>query len=133
MTASLEESPEAFFARFQAYALEVHLFPEPWGSPLLEVGVAGQIVYAFDRGAPPAPTGPVRGLLHGVVREAGPWEGEAFLRREGAGYRLGGRVRPLGEGFYLLEEPFPLLLHAETPLPPRAWVRLWPPLMLFRE
>ncbi|WP_117238292.1 hypothetical protein [Thermus sediminis] len=129
----LEESPEAFFARFQAYALEVHLFPEPWGSPLLEVLVAGQLVYAFDRGAPPAPTGRVRALLHGLVREARPLEGDPFLERKGPVYRLGGRARPLGEGFYLLEGPIPLLVHGETPLPERAEVLLWPPLMLFRE
>jgi hypothetical protein len=103
---ALEESPETFFARFQAHAVEVHLFPEPWGSPLLEVGVGGFILYAFDRGAPPAPTGRVRALLHGVAREVKPWEGE---------------------------EPIPLLLYSETPLPSRAQVHLWPPLMLFRE
>uniref|UniRef100_A0A7C2C2T5 Uncharacterized protein n=1 Tax=Thermus islandicus TaxID=540988 RepID=A0A7C2C2T5_9DEIN len=130
---ALEESPETFFARFQEHALEVHLFPEPWGSPLLEVLVAGQVVYAFDRGAPPAPAGRVRALLHGVVREAGPLRRDPFLEREGAAYRLGGRTRPLGEGFYLLEGPIRLLLHAETPLPEGAEVLLWPPLMLFRE
>jgi len=130
---ALEESPETFFARFQAHAVEVHLFPEPWGSPLLEVGVGGFILYAFDRGAPPAPTGRVRALLHGVAREVKPWEGEAFLELMGPAYRIGGKARPLGEGFYLLEEPIPLLLHSETPLPSRAQVHLWPPLMLFRE
>mgnify|MGYP001139995906 FL=1 len=130
---ALEESPEAFFARFQAHALEVHLFPEPWGSPLLEVGVGGVILHAFDRGAPPAPTGRVRALLHGVVREARPLKGAAFLEAEGPSYRLGGGTRPLGEGFYLLEEPVPLLLYSETPLPERAEVWLHPPLMLFRE
>ncbi len=130
---ALEESPETFFHRFQDHALEVHLFPEPWGSPLLEVLVRGQVVYAFDRGAPPAPSGRVRALLHGLVREARPLSQDPFLEREGPAYRLGGRARPLGEGFYLLEGPIPLLVHSETPLPERAEVHLWPPLMLFRE
>jgi hypothetical protein len=129
----LEESPESFFARFQAHALEAHLLPEPWGSPLLEVLAAGQVVWAFDRGAPPAPTGRVRVLLHGVVREARPWAGEPFLEREGASYRLGGRATPLGEGFYLLETTLPVVVHAETSLPEGVAVLLWPPLMLFRE
>ncbi|WP_038056141.1 hypothetical protein [Thermus amyloliquefaciens] len=128
----IEESPEAFLARFRAHTVEAHLFPEPWGSPLLEVMVQGQILYAFDRGTPPAPTGTARVLLHGVVRQAKPLEGEAFLRREGASYRLGGQARPLGDGFYLLQAPVSVVVFAETPLPEEAEVLLWPPLMLFR-
>jgi len=130
---AIEESPEAFYQRFQAHALEVYLFPEPWGSPLVEVLCGEQVVYAFDRGAPPAPTGRVKALLHGVVREAKPLEGAPFLRREGPTYRLGGRARALGDGFYLLEAPVPVLVHGEAPLPEEAEALLWPPLMLFRE
>lgn len=130
---ALEESPEAFWGRFREYALEVRLSPEPWGSPLVEVLHGEGVVYAFDRGAPPAPAGRVRALLHGVVAEAKPLEGEAFLRREGPRYRLGGRARALGEGFYLLEAPVPVLVYGEMPLPEAAEVLLWPPLMLFRE
>ncbi|MFN4072934.1 MAG: hypothetical protein ACK4G4_05900 [Thermus sp.] len=130
---AIEESPETFFARFRAHAVEAHLFPEPWGSPVLEVMVRGQMLYAFDRGAPPAPTGVVQVLLHGVVRQAKPLKGEGFLGREGASYRLGGKATPLGEGFYLLEAPVPVLVYAEVPLPEEAEVLLWPPLMLFRE
>ncbi|WP_038047331.1 hypothetical protein [Thermus caliditerrae] len=129
----LEENPEAFYARFQAHALHAHLFPEPWGSPVLEVLVQGHILYAFDRGAPPAPTGPVRILLHGVAREVKPLEREPFVERQGSAYRLGGPFHPLGEGFYLLESPVPVVVHADQPLPERAEVLLWPPLMLFRE
>ena len=33
----VEESPEEFLARFAAHRVEVRLYPEPWGSPLLEV------------------------------------------------------------------------------------------------
>lgn len=130
---ALEESPESFFARFRNHTLTARLFPEPWGSPLLEVLAQGRLVYAFDRGTPPAPTGWRPVLLHGMVREARPLQGEPFLERQGPAYHLGGRTQPLGEGFYLLEDPLRVVLYAETPLPERAEVLLWPPLMLFRE
>ncbi|WP_114312129.1 hypothetical protein [Thermus caldifontis] len=130
---AIEESPEAFFARFRAHGVEAYLFPEPWGSPLLEGLARGQVFYAFDRGTPPAPTGPTWVLLHGMVREAKPLGREAFWQREGASYRLGGKALPLGEGFYLLESLLPLVVYAEDPLPEMAEVLLWPPLMLFRE
>lgn len=130
---SIEESPKSFLDRFRAYMVEAYLFPEPWGSPVLEALVQDQMVYAFDRGTPPAPSGLVRVLLHGVVREAKSLEGGAFLEREGASYRLGGRATPLGEGFYLLEGPIRLLVHSHLPLTEQAEVRLWPPLMLLRE
>ncbi|MEN2983208.1 MAG: hypothetical protein ABDH20_12130 [Thermus sp.] len=130
---ALEETPEGFFARFQAHALPVQLFPEPWGSPVLEVLVEGQVLYAFDRGLPPAPAGRVLGLLHGVVREARPLRREPFVERDGSAYRLGGRATPLGEGFYLLQGPVQVVVHAPSPLPAEAEVLLWPPLMLFRE
>lgn len=129
----IEESPESFLDRFCAYTVEAYLFPEPWGNPLLEALVQGQVVYAFDRGTPPAPTGLVRVLLHGVVREAKPLEGEVFLEREGASYRMGGRATPLGEGFYLLEGPVRVVVHSHLPLAEGVQVLLWPPLMLFRE
>lgn len=129
----VEESPETFFARFQAYAVRAYLFPEPWGSPLLEALVEGTIVYAFDRGTPPAPTGPTRILLHGVVAEAKPLEEAPFIERKKDRYRLGGEAVPLGEGFYLLKAPLPVVVYAEVSLPERAEVLLHPPLMLFRE
>lgn len=129
----LEESPEGFFARFRAHAVEAHLSPEPWGSPILEVLAGEQVVYAFDRGPPPAPTGRAQVLLHGVVQEVAPLEEEPFVRREGDRYRLGGPATPLGEGFYLVEAPLKVVVYAEAPLPARATVLLWPPLMLFRE
>ncbi|MEZ0348716.1 MAG: hypothetical protein ABWJ90_09430 [Thermus sp.] len=129
----VEESPETFYARFREHAILAHLFPEPWGSPLLEALAEGVLVYAFDRGAPPAPTGPTRVLLHGVVAEARPLEGAPFLERKKDRYRLGGEAVPLGEGFYLLKAPLPVVVHAEAPLPPKAEVLLHPPLMLFRE
>lgn len=130
---SIEESPESFLDRFHAYMVEAYLFPEPWGSPVLEALVQGQIVYAFDRGAPPAPTGGVPVLLHGMVRQAEPLRREAFVEREGASYRIGGETTPLGEGFYLLEGPLRVVVYSDIPLPKRAEVLLWPPLMLFRE
>ncbi|WP_237258989.1 hypothetical protein [Thermus brockianus] len=69
----VEESPETFFARFQAYAVRAYLFPEPWGSPLLEALVEGTIVYAFDRGTPPPPRGPPGSSSTGWWRRPSPW------------------------------------------------------------
>ncbi|AFV76317.1 hypothetical protein Theos_1277 [Thermus oshimai JL-2] len=128
----IEESPESFLERFSAHREEVFLFPEPWGSPLVEAKTPAGVVYAFDRGPPPTPTGPLRALLHGVAEAVGPLEGEAFLRREGPRYRLGGETTPLGGGFYLLEAGAKVVVYWEGPMPKRAEVLLSPPLMLFR-
>lgn len=128
----IEESPESFLERFSGHREEVFLFPEPWGSPLVEAKTPAGVVYAFDRGAPPTPTGPLKALLHGVAEEVRPLEGEAFLRREGPRYRLGGEATPLGGGFYLLEAGVKVVVYWEGPMPKRAEVLLCPPLMLFR-
>ncbi len=119
-------------ARFGDYIGEVYLFPQPWGSPLLEVKVGERILYAFDRGAPPAPTGWTKGLLHGVAEEGKPWEGKAFLRREGPRYLLAGETQNLGEGFLLVEAGVRVLVYWPGPPFPKGWFRLAPPLMLFR-
>ncbi|KIX84709.1 hypothetical protein [Thermus filiformis] len=129
---SVEESPESFFVRFMDWAIEAHLYPAPWGSPLLLARTEAGFVYALDRGAPPAPAGRVRALFHGLVQEVWPYR-KTFLRREGPRYRAAGRVRPLGEGFYVVEAGLPLLVHSENPLPDEAELLLHPPLMLFRE
>ncbi len=100
---AIEESPEEFLRRFLEHRLEVDLLPEPWGSPLLEALTPLGPLYAFDRGAPPAPVGPTPVLLHGVAEWVRPLEGEAYLKRVRDRYRLGGEARELGEGFYLLE------------------------------
>lgn len=129
----IEESPEAFFERFRDLAVEAYLYPVPWGFPLLLAKTEAGFLYAMDRGTPPAPTGKVRALFHGLVQEALPYR-KPLLRREGPRYRVAGEVRPLGEGFYGVELPgLPLLVHSEAPLPERAELLLFPPLMLFRE
>ncbi|WP_237258988.1 hypothetical protein [Thermus brockianus] len=56
-----------------------------------------------------------------------------FIERKKDRYRLGGEAVPLGEGFYLLKAPLPVVVYAEVSLPQRAEVLLYPPLMLFRE
>ena len=99
---AIEESPETFFDRFRALAVEAHLYPVPWGFPLLLAKATPSqrgpsealFLYALDRGPPPAPT---------------------------------------EEGFYVVEVGLPLLVHSETPLPEKAELLLFPPLMLFRE
>lgn len=130
----VEESPEEFLARFAAYRVEVRLYPEPWGSPLLEVQTPAGFVYAMDRGAPPAPVGEARVLFHGLARKVTRAQGKEGVFREGAAYRLVGTARPLEEGFYLLlARGLPVVVHWEGPMPEEAEVLLWPPLMLFRE
>ena len=67
------ESPEAFFERFRDLAVEAYLYPVPWSFPLLLAKTEAGFLYAMDRGAPPAPTGKVRALFHGLVQEALPY------------------------------------------------------------
>ncbi|MER3451472.1 MAG: hypothetical protein C4300_04915 [Thermus sp.] len=137
---AIEESPETFFDRFRALAVEAHLYPAPWGFPLLLAKATPSqrgpsealFLYALDRGPPPAPTGRVQALFHGLVQEVFPYQRD-LLHREGSRYRAAGRIRALEEGFYVVEVGLPLLVHSETPLPEKAELLLFPPLMLFRE
>ena len=133
---ALEDSPERFFERFAEAAFEAEVLPAPMGHPLLEVAVPGGLLYAFDRGAPPAPHGPVRLLLHGVARSLGPEPGPpAAELRPGGGYRLRGTVtRAFGEGIFLLESLAPVLVYAPAPLElgRPLGLELAPPLMGFR-
>ena len=121
----VEESPEEFLARVAAHRVEVRLYPEPWGSPLLEVQTPAGFVYAMDRGAPPAPVGEARVLFHGLARKVARAQGKEGVL---------GTARPLEKGFYLLlARGLPVVVHWEGPMPEEAEVLLWPPLMLFRE
>lgn len=135
---AIEESPEEFLRRFLEHRMEVELSPEPWGCPLLEALTPLGPLYAFDRGAPPAPVGRALVLLHGVAEWARPLLGEPYLERARDRYRLGGEAAPLGGGFYLLRIPGPrgegvkLVVYWEGEMPGRAEVGLLPPLMLFR-
>jgi hypothetical protein len=114
----------------------VELLPQPFGYPLLEAITPAGVLYPFDRGAPPAPTGRVELVLHATV--------EAFKYRQGpvgvhelpgGRYRLNGRVRSeLEPGFYLLDCGLPLVLASDEPLEPGMEIEVTtePPLMAFR-
>ncbi len=133
---ALEDSPELFFERFAEAAFEAEVLPAPVGHPLLTLALPGGLLFAFDRGAPPAPHGRVTLLLHGVARHHAPEEGPPTAKRlSGGGYFLRGEVtRAFGEGFYLLESLAPILVYAEAPLElgQQIAVELAPPLMGFR-
>jgi len=133
---ALEDSPELFLERFAEAAFEAEVLPAPMGHPLLELALPGGLLYAFDRGAPPAPRGRTRLLLHGVARSLGPEPGPpAAEMRPGGGYRLRGAVtRSFGEGFFLLECLAPVLVFSPAPLKlgRSLAIELAPPLMGFR-
>jgi hypothetical protein len=65
MPAVLEDSVEAFIARFQAAAADVTLSSHVEGSPLLECIVAGHALHLFERTGPYlARLGPARVILN---------------------------------------------------------------------
>ncbi|NTY01043.1 hypothetical protein [Deinococcus sp. JMULE3] len=69
---SLETSEREFAARFAEFAAEGTLYPSREGSPLLEFGVAGRVLYLFDRSGPyAAQPGAARVVVHGVLEDAG--------------------------------------------------------------
>jgi len=133
---ALEDSPELFYERFVEAAFEAEVLPVPTGYPVLELALPGGLLFAFDRGAPPAPRGRVRLLLHAVARRHAPEEGPPMAEPiPGGGYRIRGKViREFGEGFYLVESLAPILIYTPTPLAlgRRFGIELEPPLMGFR-
>ncbi|WP_174720021.1 MULTISPECIES: hypothetical protein [unclassified Meiothermus] len=137
----LEDTPEGFFERFAAYALEANLAPEPQGSPVLEVVTSAGVFLAFDRGLPPAPTGRARLLLHAEVEHLS-YGGEASpgaYPMERGRYELRGRVvQALARNLYLMDIGVPVVLGLPSHLigpdlfsgPLRVVTA--PPLMAFR-
>jgi hypothetical protein len=134
---ALEDSAEGFWERFSAHAQEWPIAPEPVGSPILELLTPAGILYAFDRGLTPAPRGPLRVLLHGVVEASEHSESTGLSYLGGGRYELRGQVvRGLERGLYLFAVGRPevlFVLASSQPLPPGLLaVRLAPPLMAFR-
>lgn len=131
-----EEGPETFGERFAQFALAAELLPQPFGYPLLEVVTPVGVLYPFDRGAPPAPTGKVELILHATVASFRYRKQEPRIQPLAGGrYRLSGRiVREVEPHFYLLDCGVPLLLASEEPLETgmAAVIITEPPLMAFR-
>ncbi|MFN3267457.1 MAG: hypothetical protein ACK41E_11540 [Deinococcales bacterium] len=48
----LEHSVSEFIEQHKAYAVRVQIYPQTEASPLLEIKLAGKIVYVFDRVGP---------------------------------------------------------------------------------
>ncbi len=133
----LEEGPEAFALRFTECAAGVELLPVPFGHPLLEALTPSGVLYPFDRGAPPAPAGPVELILHATLSSFRYLERPAEITALAGGrYRLRGRVlRELEPGFYLFDCGLPLVLACDEPLETGMGVEgtTEPPLMAFRS
>jgi len=134
---AFEDSPEVFAERFSDHAVGVELLPQPFGYPLLEAVTPVGVLYPFDRGAPPAPSGKVELVLHATV-ETFRYSNRPPGVREIAGgrYLLSGRViRQLEPSFYLLDCGIPLVLASEEPLETAKQVEVTtePPLMAFRR
>ncbi len=132
----LEDSPETFFQRFAPCRIELRSLPVPAGYPLLELETPEGLLRAMDRGAPPAPRGPVELVLHAVARRFGPAEGPpAIVALAGGRHRFVGRVQAaLEEGWYCFSTAVPLVVYSATPLPPSTllWVESEPPLFAYR-
>lgn len=132
-----EESPEAFWERFAEHAVGVELMPLPANAVVLEVVTPQGVLYPFDRGAPPPPSGRAEVVLHAVVSSFRHLTRRPGLQQEEGGRHLvWGRVlRDLGDGFYLVNAGLPLVLASAEPLEVGAdlELRTEPPLMAFRD
>lgn len=139
---ALEDSPEAFWERFSVWAVLVVVYAQPTFSPLIEVQSPVGMVYVFDRGLSPLPTGEVQMLLHGQVDTWQVGVGPGRLSHLGGGrYEAVGQVKQgLGGPFFVLEivrdsASLPLLIASPSGLElgQTVQVQLRPPLMAFRH
>ncbi len=132
----LEESPEAFYQRFADCRVSLLALPVPVGYPLIEFETPFGLLRAMDRGIPPAPSGTVEVVIHGVLHRAGRTEGRpGATALPGGRYRLNGRVEKLdGAGWYCLRVPVPVVIFSPIALPADTgiWVETEPPLFAFR-
>ncbi|GGR99908.1 hypothetical protein [Deinococcus sedimenti] len=138
---SLETSEREFAARFAEFAAQGTLYPVREGSPLLEFGVAGRVLYLFDRSGPyAAQPGPARLVVHGVLEEGAlqrlpaDFSGGEQVQVVGvSGVEGRGEVLAVSRQVVVVRARLPLVLGAFSPLPvvkPGDWVsfRTAPPL-----
>ncbi|MDK2014317.1 MULTISPECIES: hypothetical protein [unclassified Deinococcus] len=138
---TLETSEREFAARYAEFAAEGTLYPSREGSPLLEFGVAGRVLYLFDRSGPyAAAPGAARLVVHGVLEPAGLrlLTAQEELREQlhalgVSGVEGRGVVLSVGRQVVVVRARLPLVLGAFGPLPgvqPGDWVgfRTVPPL-----
>jgi len=132
----LEESPEAFYRNFLDCRVRLLALPVPAGHPLVEFETPHGLIRAMDRGVPPAPSGNIEVVLHGVAHRAGRADvAPGFVPLGGGRYRLNGRVEKLGgAGWYCLRGPVPVVIFSWIALEADTgvWVDTEPPLFAFR-
>ncbi len=138
---TLETSEREFAARYAEFAAEGTLYPSREGSPLLEFGVAGRVLYLFDRSGPyAAAPGAARLVVHGVLEDAGlrPLTAQEDLQEQlhavgVSGIEGRGVVLAVQRQVVVVRARLPLVLGSFGPLPevqPGDWVsfRTVPPL-----
>ncbi|GGM55097.1 hypothetical protein GCM10008956_33790 [Deinococcus arenae] len=137
---TLETSERDFAARYAEFAAQGTLYPSREGSPLLEFGVAGRVLYLFDRSGPyAAQPGPARLVVHGVVEDGGLHRLDSGDHQEQvqtlgvSGVEGRGRVLAVWRQGLVVQARLPLVLGSFTPLPDVQvgdWVafRTMPPL-----
>ena len=132
-----EESPDVFWQRFSEYAITGEILPVPYGYPLLEVITTIGAVYAFDRGAPPAPTGFQEVLFAGAVKSFKNNNEPKGMQQIKGGYSIlkGKVLRELEDETYLFDVGILIILNSEEPLQVGVSLEvvIEPPLMIFRK
>ena len=134
---AFEDSPEVYWQHYGEHAISVEMLPVPYGYPLVEAVTPAGVVYAFDRGAPPAPAGRQDVLFSASVESFRYRQQRPSLRAvEGGRTLLAGKVlRRLSADAYLFDAGLPLVVNSEEPLEEGAALEIVaaPPLMLFRK
>lgn len=140
---SLETSEREFAARYAEFAAEGLLYPVREGSPLLEFGVAGRVLYLFDRSGPyAAQPGPARLVVHGVLEDGALQRlpsgvnGEQLQVVGVSGVEGRGEVLAVQRQVVVVRARLPLVLGSFGPLPDlqvgdRVSFRTAPPLQGF--
>jgi len=132
-----EESPEVFWEKYAEFAVPAELLPFSQGYAVTEAVTPIGSIYAFDRGAPPTPSGHQNVLFAAAlesfrVRNTAP----GITPLPGGRTLLSGQVRRrLDAVSYLFDAGIPLILNSAEALEDGLGLEIVaaPPLMLFRE
>lgn len=127
-TRALENSEQEFIARYAEYAASGELYPQVEGSPLMEFGVGGRVLYLFDRTGPyTACAGRASVIVHGLLNRASlelheeaPASGEALTVTSVSGVEGSGRLLAASLRTWVVQARLPLVLSYYDPLPPAS-------------
>jgi hypothetical protein len=135
LRSAIEDSPDTFYERFVDHTFEAELLPVHFGSPVLEVLTPHGVLVAFDRGLPPGPNGLHRILLHGELEQVTYSEVQMGFEQQPQGRVLlkAMVVRGLGQGHFLVDLGFPVVVFGALEPGREANLLLKPPLMAFRS